>query len=126
MADKRTNPAPRKGGEAQTKNAGKRPTHSNPPGPLFRYKPPKGRAVTLRLSATEAEMLAALIRCPCSRFDLTKRRPRLGLSGPQVIERLRKAGVEIETEWARGLDRDGRPVRFGIYRLTGIVQEVAP
>ena len=126
MADKRMSPAPGKGSEAQGKNAGKRPVHSNTPRPLFRYRPPKGRAVNLRLSATEAEMIAALTQCPCSRFDLTKRRPRLGLSGPQVIERLRKAGLAIESEWTRGEDRDGRPVRFVYYRLHGTVREVRP
>ena len=126
MAEKRTSPAPRKGGEAQGNNAGKRPVHSTPLGPLFRYKPPKGRAVNLRPSATEAEMIVALSECPCSRFDLTKHCPRLGLSGPQVIQRLRKAGLAIESEWTRGEDRDVRPVRFVYYRQHGTVREVRP
>ena len=121
MADRRKGPAL---DGAEVKHAGERSHHSKLPGSLFRYLPPKGRAVSLHLSATEAEMLAALVQCPCSRFDLTKRRPRLGLSGPQVIERLRKAGVVIDTEWLRGTDRDGKPIRFGIYRLRGRVQGV--
>ncbi len=124
-AERRKSPAPGNRGEAQSKNAGKRPLNhikSAPPGScLIRYKPPKGRALAIWLTPSQLEMLQALRPAPVSRVTLAKRRPRLGLSGPQYIERLRKAGLEIESEWRTGTDRDGRRVRFVEYKLRGTV-----
>jgi hypothetical protein len=127
MADRRKGPAPGTRGEAAN-NAGERsPNHTKGAAPgfcLVRYKPPKGRALAIRLGATDSEMLAALSVAPASRFDLMKRRPRLGLSGPQIVERLRKRGLTIESEWLRGLDGRGKPTRFVRYHLRGAVQGV--
>jgi len=69
-------------------------------------------------------MLQALRPAPVSRITLAKRRPRLGLSGPQYIERLRRKGLHIETAWHTDTDRDGRRVRFVEYHLLGTVQGV--
>jgi len=125
MPDRTKSPAPGNRGEAQSKNAGKRSqNHTKTGGPgfcLLRYAPPNGKPVHIRLSPAALEMVEALRRAPASRFDLVQRRPRLGLSGPQAIERLRKAGIEIESEWLKGKDRDGRPVRFVRYCLRGRV-----
>ena len=123
MADRRKSPAPGNRGEAQSKNAGKRSRNSTlpmrPDSCLIRYKPPKGRALAIRLSPSQLEMLQALRPAPVSRFDLANRRPRLGLSGPQYVERLRRKGLEIESVWRTGTDRDGRRVRFVQYQLLG-------
>jgi hypothetical protein len=111
VTEKRKGPAPGTRGEAAN-NAGERsPNHTKtePPGfCLLRYAPPGGKPFHIRLSPAALEMVEALRRAPASRFDLVKRRPRLGLSGPQAIERLRKAGVQIESEWLKGVDRNGR------------------
>jgi hypothetical protein len=91
----------------------------------LRYAPPGGKPLHIRLSPGALEMVEALRSAPASRFELMKRRPRLGLSGPQAIERLRKAGIEIESEWLKGEDRTGRPVRFVRYCLRGRVLGVS-
>lgn len=129
MPDRRKSPAPGNRGEAQS-NAGKRSRNSTLPlrldSCLIRYKPPKGRALVVRLTPAQMEMLQALRPAPLSRVDLAKRRPRLGLSGPQYVERLRKAGLVIDTQWIHATDRNGNAVRFGRYCLRGSVLSVNP
>jgi len=128
MADQRKSPAPGNRGEAQSKNAGERSTNHTKVGRsgccMLRYAPPGGKPFHVRLGATDSEMLEALRCAPSSRLDLMKRRPRLGLSAPQAIERLRKAGLDIESEWIKGKDGQGEPMRFVRYRLLGRVLEV--
>ena len=130
MPDRRKSPAPGNRGEAQRKNAGKRSRNSNLPprldSCLIRYKPPKGRALVIRLTPAQMEMLRALRPAPVSRADLANVRPRLGLSGPQYVERLRKAGLAIDTQWIHATDRNGAPVRYGRYCLRGSVLSVNP
>ena len=130
MPDRRKGPAPGNRGEAQNEHASKRSTNhikSAPPGCcLIRYKPPKGRALAIRLTPAQMEMLQALRPAPVSRVDLANRRPRLGLSGPQFVERLRKAGLVIDTQWIHTTDRNGAAVRYGRYCLRGSVLSVNP
>lgn len=40
------------------------------------------------------------------------------LNAPACIERLRKRGIVIETERVNGTNKFGRPVTYGIYKLT--------
>jgi len=128
MANRRKKPAPENRGEAQSKNAAKRSRNSTLPlrldSCLIRYKPPKGHALAIRLTPAQMEMLQALRPAPVSRVDLANRRPRLGLSGPQYVERLRKAGLVIDTQWIHATDRNGDAVRFGRYCLRGRVLSV--
>lgn len=120
MPEPKNGPAPGNRGEA-TINAGKRSRKSSTIKP-FHYEPAPGCALTVWLTAAEAEMLAAINGASMSRADLLMLRPRLALSAPQLVERLRRKGLDIETEWRRGTDRDGRAVRFGAYRLRGSVR----
>ena len=127
--ERRKSPAPGNRGEAR-KHAGKRSRNSTLPmrldSCLIRYKPPKGRALAIRLTPAQMEMLQALRPAPVSRVDLANRRPRLGLSGPQYVERLRKAGLVIDTRWVHAIDRNGNAVRYGRYCLRGSVLSVNP
>jgi hypothetical protein len=38
-------------------------------------------------------------------------------NGPELIAKLRRRGLDIRCEMAKGKDRDGRPCRFGRYEL---------
>ena len=116
------------GARPHSENAGKRPWNDSRTAEtcLIQYQPPKGRVLNIRLSAPQLEMLQALRPAPVSRIGLANRRPRLGLSGPQYIERLRRKGLEIESVWHTGTDRDGRRVRFVEYILRGTVLKGVP
>lgn len=39
-------------------------------------------------------------------------------NGPDLISKLCGLGVEIKCKRTPGIDRDGRPIRFGIYELS--------
>lgn len=39
-------------------------------------------------------------------------------NGPQVIANLRQCGLRIPCFLVNGIDRDGRPIRFGVYYLS--------
>lgn len=59
--------------------------------------------------------LRALAAGPVSREQLDRT---AGCSnGPELIAKLRRRGLDIRCEMARGKDRDGRPCRFGCYEL---------
>jgi hypothetical protein len=127
MVDRRKGPDTGNRGEA-INNAGERLTNHNKAGRsgfcTLHYAPPGRNPFHVRLGATDAEMLEALRHAPSSRLDLMKRRPRLGLSAPQAIERLRKTGLETVSEWMKENGAHGRSVRFVHYRLLGRVLEV--
>lgn len=38
-------------------------------------------------------------------------------NGPQVISNLRDLGLALPCRMVPGIDRDGRPIRFGVYEL---------
>jgi hypothetical protein len=39
-------------------------------------------------------------------------------NGPELIAELRRRGLEFPCDRVPGYDRDGYPIRFGVYRLT--------
>lgn len=39
-------------------------------------------------------------------------------NGPAVIQALRRKGIEIDTQTAERIDRDGKPCKSGQYRLS--------
>jgi hypothetical protein len=118
MPEPKNGPAPGSRGGARI-NAAKRPSHCSTA--RVDFEPAPGRVQTAWLTRPEAEMLTALRHGPVTRAELLMLRPRLALSAPQIVERLRRKGVPIETLWRRATDRDGRDARFGEYRLTGKV-----
>jgi len=66
-------------------------------------------------------MVRALRGSPKTRVELAQIRPRLGLTGPATVERLRRKGLQIESLWREGADAEGRTVRFVAYELKGSV-----
>ena len=67
-------------------------------------------------SPRELRLLSALLGGPVSREALDRG---IGASNsPDVVFRLRKRGFDLPCEFRKGIDRDGRPCNFGVYRLT--------
>jgi hypothetical protein len=61
-------------------------------------------------------VIYALLRGPCTRAEIDAA---AGASnGPEVIAQLRRRGLTIYCELVPAVDRDGKTVRFGVYRLT--------
>lgn len=74
------------------------------------------------LCPRQARALTALMRGPLSREDLDHIS---GVTnGPDLIAQLRRRGLAIPCEMVAGIDRDGRPCKFGVYRLTDADREV--
>ena len=126
MRDQREKPDPRgnAGTGPESYEAGNLRNDSNTRAPrsVLLYQAP-GEPVPspIRVSRREAEMLQALRGAPATRAELAERRPRLGLSGPQIVERLRHKGICIESVWREGADANARPCRFVAYALKGSV-----
>jgi hypothetical protein len=38
-------------------------------------------------------------------------------NGPDLIDKLRQRGLKVQCKRTPGIDRDGRPIRFGIYEF---------
>jgi len=90
--------------------------------PVLLYRAPgEPTPSPIRLGARELEMVRALRGSSKTRVELSERRPRLGLTGPATVERLRRKGLQIESLWKEGADADGRTVRFVAYELKGRV-----
>ena len=67
-------------------------------------------------SPRERRLLEALLDGPVAREALDRG---IGASNsPDVVFRLRARGFDLPCRMAEGIDRDGRPCRFGVYRLT--------
>lgn len=67
-------------------------------------------------SLRERRLLVALLDGPVSREALDRG---IGTSNaPDVVFRLRQKGFAIPCELRKGIDRDGRPCHFGVYRLS--------
>lgn len=67
-------------------------------------------------SPRELRLLSALLDGPVSREALDRG---IGASNtPDVVFRLRSRGFDLPCERRRGIDRDGRTCRFGVYRLS--------
>ena len=67
-------------------------------------------------SPRKLRLLEALLDGPLSREALDRG---IGTSNsPDVVFRLRARGFDLPCERRRGIDRDGRPCSFGIYRMT--------
>lgn len=63
----------------------------------------------------EARLIARLIRGRCSRSELDHA---IGTTNaPEYVRRLRNRGLPIHMDWERGLNRDGRCIRYGVYWL---------
>ena len=93
--------------------------------PVLLYLAPGEPAPSpIRVGARELEMVRALRGSPKTRVELSERRPRLGLTGPATVERLRRKGLQIESLWREGTDADSRAVRFLAYELKGRVLRV--
>lgn len=68
------------------------------------------------LSPRQARAFAALMRGHQSRRDLDKI---AGVTNsPALVAQLRRRGLEIPCTMVATHDRDGRPCKFGVYRLT--------
>ena len=90
--------------------------------PVLLYRAPGEPTPSLILvGARELEMVRALRGSPKTRVELAQIRPRLGLTGPATVERLRRKGLQIESLWREGADAEGRTVRFVAYELKGRV-----
>ena len=87
---------------------------------VARYCPPGQKARKIPLGPRQVEMLRLLHAAPATRVALLQRgRPRMGLSAPQIIEKLRRKGFHITSVWLHGIDGQGEPCRYVSYRLRG-------
>lgn len=67
-------------------------------------------------SPRERRLLLTLLDGPTAREALDRG---IGASNsPDVVFRLRQRGFDLPCRMAEGIDRDGRPCRFGVYRLS--------
>jgi hypothetical protein len=86
----------------------------------FESAPDKANVTTNRFRGTEnprfLRALGALVKGE-------KRREQLDViagcsNGPQLVAELRRIGLEVPCKFVDGIDRDGRPIKRGVYWLT--------
>ncbi|WP_418646872.1 hypothetical protein ACNQFN_14800 [Thauera butanivorans] len=79
----------------------------------------KSSATTIQFytgNARELRLFLALAAGPVTREELDRR---IGASNtPDLVFRLRQRGFDLPCELRAATDRDGNPVRYGIYRMT--------
>lgn len=64
----------------------------------------------------DLRVISALLTRPRKREDVDRA---AGCSnGPDLIMRLRRLGLEIKCDKVPAIDRDGFPIRFGVYHFT--------
>lgn len=124
MTRERRSPDTGNPGGAKSAEAANLNTHSSiDKRPTVRYQATdQDQPSHVPLGTREIEMVRALRRGPCTRVELARIRPRLGLTGPATIQRLRRKGFLIESVWHEVDDSEGVTVRFVSYHLVGKVE----